>query len=212
MVRLCLGICVISILGLALGCAGRSGGGGSRGSNGGQRGSGAAQEGYELDDVMALYADSFDSLLQEFGVEEATLVVGYKLAHMVEWPENAFKTPQSPFVVGIGSDSPLLAVAREILVSKEFRGHPIEINPYESAAQCSFCHMVFVGQTEDRVAGELAGRQRQMLTIATDAATAGRGLMLCVSVENERLRLRADETALKNSDLVVDEKLLEIGR
>lgn len=201
--------CFLSVLCVAAGCGGRAGGPRDSADLSGDPGSG---EDYELEDVMALYADSFDKLLQTFSAEEATLVVGYKLAHMVEWPEHAFRGPQSPFIVGIGVDSPLLEVARKILVVRKFRQRPIEVRAYGDPKDAALCHMAFVGGGEASIVDAIVARQSEMLTISTDEAVAGRGLMLNVSVENKRLKIGADEAALKAADLVVEDRLFGLGR
>jgi hypothetical protein len=93
-------------------------------------------------------------------VKVATL---YAFARYVTWPQTAFASATSPFVIGVLGPNPFRAGLNVIAAKKAINGRPIVILELQTPEQGSQCHIVFVTRAvarsdEARLFQEVAGR------------------------------------------------------
>jgi hypothetical protein len=145
----------------------------------------------------------------------------YRFAAFVDWPDEAFARPDSPFVIGIAGDDALVAAAGQELAGRQVRGHRVAVRRVRTSAAPAGMHILFVAAPAHQAALLEAVRRLPVLTVcdtaaasATSAASSPAAFAACVvSVHADGARLRfhvaRDEAAL--SRLRVSARLLAVG-
>jgi hypothetical protein len=134
----------------------------------------------------------------------------YNFSHFVEWPPEAFTTPTEPFVIGILGSDPFGARMDEAVHGELINQHPMVIRRFRTAADIGNCQILYIDRSQsEHVKPILAALDhRNTLTVADLEGSAGHGVMIELSTENNRIRLRINADAAKAAGLTISSKLL----
>jgi hypothetical protein len=143
---------------------------------------------------------------KEFQIKAVFL---YNFAQFVEWPANAFQSPISPLVIGVLGIDPFGEFLDQTVMGESVNGHPLVVERYATIEDIRPCHILYIsgsiaGQSE-RIASALG--QVPVLTVA-DANDALPGTMVRFAMERNRVRLRINLEAARQSGLNISSKLL----
>src|SRR4051812_20693584 len=72
----------------------------------------------------------------------------FNFTQFVTWPENAFPSAQTPFVIGILGNDPFGNYLKEAVSGEKVNGHPLIIEHYTSPDQVKNCHILFITADE----------------------------------------------------------------
>ena len=131
-------------------------------------------------------------------------------SRFVEWPENAFAEPDSPFVVCVFGHDPF-GEALDAAVRGEMSGNrPIVARRIRDVAAVHECHILFVHRSEDARLGEILAAldHRSTLTVSDSVRSVRRGEMIRLVTDNDRIRLRIDVDAARSAQLKIRSNLL----
>lgn len=134
----------------------------------------------------------------------------YNFSHFVEWPPQAFTTPNEPFVIGILGDDPFGARMDEAVHGELINQHPLVIRRFRSAADVGNCQVLYIDRSESAHLKPILAAldHRNTLTVADLDGSAGHGVMIELTTENNRIRLRINAEAAKAAGLTISSKLL----
>jgi len=137
----------------------------------------------------------------------------YNLANFVVWPEAAYDSPESPFVIAVLGKDPFGRVLDDVVVNEYIGKHPIEIRRLSRHDDVSGCHLLFVAESESRRVPEILGRVRgrPVLTVADRPGFVDAGGMVGIERRSDQLQLSVNIAAVRAADLVVSSKLLEVA-
>src|SRR5256885_729135 len=94
---------------------------------------------------------SQDQGLSEYEVKARYL---YNFPLFVEWPERAFGTPDSPFVLGIVGRDPFGGALDELTTNRTLHGRKIVIQRLKRDQDLRHCQVLFISRSEkDHVGG-----------------------------------------------------------
>jgi hypothetical protein len=138
----------------------------------------------------------------------------YHFTQFVEWPEDAFDTPDAPLVIGVLGEDPFGTALDEAVEGERVRGRPILVQRYGTVDQIERCHILFVnlpGRADTEAALRALGDQ-PLLTVgdSNEFARAG-GVIGFVTVGN-KIRLQINLDAARQADLEISSKLLRPAR
>ena len=138
----------------------------------------------------------------------------YKFAPFVDWPADAFISPQAPVSICTTGDDAVVRVLDRAAAGQKDGEHTIAIRHLDRVERDSPCHLLYaapsprqtVAQARDAVQG------RPVLTV-TDLAssTAAKGMIAFV-VENNRVRFDIDDRAAAAAGLMISSRLLSLAR
>jgi hypothetical protein len=134
----------------------------------------------------------------------------FNFAQFVNWPAESFPRPDAPFVIGVLGEDPFGARLDDAVRGEQVEGRALVIERFRSVGEIRNCNILFIGSTETAHLSEIlaALKGRSVLTVS-DADPAGpRGVMIRLVNENNRIRLRIDVAAAKDSNLTISSKLL----
>jgi len=146
----------------------------------------------------------------EFAVKATYL---YKFAPFIDWPDAAFQSPASPFVICVVGDDPFGQVLDRAVVGQRFGEHPIMVERIATYGAERACHVLYTIGSDAQPAGEALAQAaaRPVLTV-TDAvrASSGKGIIHFVVQEN-RVRFEIDDRAAAQNGLRISSKLLSLA-
>ncbi len=65
----------------------------------------------------------------------------FNFAEFTQWPDSAFASRNSPFVVAVIGDDPFGPALREVMDGKSIAGHPMTVKHLDSPRQIAGCHL-----------------------------------------------------------------------
>jgi hypothetical protein len=147
----------------------------------------------------------------EYNVKAVSL---YAFGRYVTWPQSAFGSADSPFVIGMFGGNPFGDSLDRIASKKTLNGRTIVIRPIASAAECTQCHILFVTRTVDKVTeaelfAEAAGKPVLLVGESPGFAERGGIINFYQSGSNIRFELNPDKSV--EAQLSLNAKLLTLG-
>jgi YfiR/HmsC-like len=134
----------------------------------------------------------------------------FNFSRFVEWPAQAFATPNDPFVIGIVGSDPFGARLDEAVRNEQINGHPLTVRRFRNISDVDNCQILFIDRSETGHLGQiLAGLEhRSTLTVSQADGAAQRGVMIQFATENNRIRLRINVESARAAGLTISSKLL----
>lgn len=138
----------------------------------------------------------------------------FNFTQFVEWPGQAFATPQSPAVIGILGKDPFGTYLEETIAGESIHKHPLVIRHFSSLEEVSNCHILFITvgdkAKQQEIIEKLKGRG--MLTISDAGSSFSKlGGMIRLYTKNDKINIQVNLEAAKAEGLVVSSKLLKLA-
>lgn len=176
--------------------------------------------------VRALAAAVLAAMLTFQGVARAAppgeyqvkAVYLFNFGQFVEWPQQAYDSGNSPFVIGILGDDPFGKTIDDVVRGEVLGGHPLVVKRFRNVEAITDCNILFIGRGErDKLDAALAAmRGRSVLTVTDIEGAERQGAMIVLFNEANRIRMRINLAEARASNLVISSKLLRpaevIGR
>ena len=159
----------------------------------------------------SLYAQEAIDPRLEYNVKAVSL---YAFGRYVTWPDAAYSSANSPFVIGTFGGNPFGDALDRIAKQKTVNGRPIEIRQISRPEDCTQCHILFVtrsvsSETEAQLFERAAGKPVLLVGETPGFATRGGVINFYHSGSNVRFELNPD-AGLENK-LSLNAKLLTLG-
>jgi YfiR/HmsC-like len=147
----------------------------------------------------------------EYEVKGAFLL---NFVKFVEWPAEAFESPQSPIVLCVAGRDPFDGRLHELVRGEQVGGRPLEVRllPQPPAAPAG-CHLLFVpagGNNADRYFRASAGRP--VLTVGDDSQALHQGCVIAFELDARRVRFAINPRAATDAGLRLSARLLQVAR
>ncbi len=139
----------------------------------------------------------------------------YNFGGYVEWPQEAFPSGDTPFVIGILGSAPLDETLREIAMTKKVAGRRIVVKQFTSIDGIEPCHILFIARGiqphhERQVVESLHGHP--VLIVGETAGFGTRGGCVNFYIESNKIRLEINLEATKQQQLKMSAKLLALAK
>lgn len=146
--------------------------------------------------------------VSEFQLKAAFL---FHFPAFVEWPPAALPRDKAPFVIGVLGKDPFGATLDDMVRGETVNQHPLAVERYRDAAEIRDCQILFIPAAElarldPAVMTALKGHS--VLTVTDADAAAPRGVIIALVKRDNRIRLRIDLQAARESNLTISSKLL----
>lgn len=134
----------------------------------------------------------------------------YNFVQFVDWPPDAFATPESPIVIGVLGQDPFGGFLDELVRGERVKGRPLVVERYRWPGEIDECHVLFISGSEGARIEQIAAavRGRPILTVGDWDAFAQHGGMIHFVLEHKRVRLRINLDAARAAGLTISSKLL----
>jgi hypothetical protein len=134
----------------------------------------------------------------------------FHFAQFVEWPPDAFPAAHTPLVIGVLGEDPFGAYLDETVRGETVNNRSLVVHRYRRVEEIETCHILFISRSEagrlEEILTSLQGRN--ILTVGDMAGFARRGVMIRFVLTENKIRLRVNLAAAKDTNLVISSKLL----
>jgi hypothetical protein len=160
---------------------------------------------------MLLSARAHSQVMDEYQVKAAFL---YNFAKFVEWPPDAFKTPQDPILVCVLGHNPFGGSLEEAIHGKSIEGRAFAFRQVSDAEEARACQILFVSSSDGRRFRSLAGSLRPagILTVGETQGFASGGGVINFKLEDGRVRFEINVEAAEHAQLHISSKLLSLAQ
>jgi hypothetical protein len=137
----------------------------------------------------------------------------YNFTKFIEWPDSAFATPSSPFVVCVFADADFRRKLEATLQGEQVQGRTISVAPPEPQ-DVRACHMLYFSmEASERQALILPGlRQSPVLSVGEGRRFLAQGGLIAFLIENDRVRFAISKRGADTAGLSVKSQLLRVAR
>lgn len=134
-------------------------------------------------------------------------------AKYVEWPSNAFASPDSPMTIGVVGDNDISEDLRHVMSGKTFGRHPIVFRRVQRAEDCAKCHILFIRASEKPRLGEILQKVRNspVLSVGESEQFVKQGGIINFMKKDGKVRLEIELGAARQSNLQISSKLLNVA-
>lgn len=136
------------------------------------------------------------------------------LSQFVDWPTNAFATPESPIVIAVVGRDGFGRTLDDLVRPVTVKGRRLVVERHTSLQSLQTAHILYVASNRESGWPEVqrATHDRPMLTVADFPDFARRGGMVELYRNSEdKLRLRVNLTAARAAGLTLSSKLLRVS-
>ncbi|MBN2029081.1 YfiR family protein [bacterium] len=149
--------------------------------------------------------------ISEYEIKAAFL---YNFAKFIEWPEEAFPDMDSPFIFGVLGDDPFSEVLEQTIGSKFIQGRPLEIIRFNNYQDIEYCHILFVGLSENRCVDTILHYVDHLgiLTVGDMEGFAEWGGVINFFMEDNKVRLCINPDSAERACLKISSKLLNVSQ
>jgi hypothetical protein len=157
-----------------------------------------------------LAAAAHGQTIQEYRVKAAFL---YNFAKFVEWPSDAFRTPQDPIVVCVLGRNPIGDAAEEVIHGKSIEGRALAFRQVAGAEETGRCQILFISASEDKRFRSLSGNLKPagILTVGEAQGFALTGGVINFKLEGGHVRFEINVEAAERAQLHISSKLLSLA-
>lgn len=146
----------------------------------------------------------------EYEVKAAYL---YNFARFVQWPADAFPTPDSPFVLAVLGEDRFGPMLDAMCEGKRLFDRRIVIKRVRRIEELGTAHMVFISSSEmremSRIVEALAGHS--VLSVGDSPDMARAGAVIGFRVEEDRVRFDVNLTRAEQNHLKISSQLLKVA-
>ena len=151
-----------------------------------------------------------DDQMLEAKVKAAYL---YNFTRFVEWPGLEREGAKSELRICLAENEVLAPFLAELL-TRENKGHPLQIVPLNEKTDLARCHLLFFGTaSERRLSRHLENLPSSgVLTVSDVPQFCRKGGMIGFFSEGGRIRIEINQNAARQANLRLSAKLLEVAR
>lgn len=137
----------------------------------------------------------------------------FNFAKYVDWPADAFASPESPLIIGLMGHSYCTEPLRRCVEGKKVSGRSIVVREVEAAAEAGQCHIIFASDSEKQHLPELLQqlRQKAVLTVSEADGFVEQGGMIGFVKRDGKVRLDINLNSARRARLEISSKLLSVA-
>lgn len=137
----------------------------------------------------------------------------YNFTRFVDWPLEAFRAADAPFVIGILGNDPVSTILDDLVKDEKIGDHNITVEHYTDLKQVGNCNILFISAEEAFKNSKLITsiNRRGILTVSDVADFSKWGGIVRFYKEASKLRLQINPAEAKAAQLSISSKLLSIS-
>ena len=138
----------------------------------------------------------------------------FHFAQFVDWPDQAFATPQSPLTICVLGEDPFDGFLDDTVKGEKINDHPFAVHRAQSLEEIGRCHILYFSNSDSaRVKQDLAAVKGQSVLPVGDGDEFERsgGIIGFMLAEN-KIRLLVNPEAAKAANQKLSSKLLQAAQ
>ncbi len=165
--------------------------------------------------IMIFFLVPFISKSQQYTEYELKAAYLFNFGKFVEWPNEAFKKPSNPFIIGIYGNEPFSEVLQQIIQNKTIQNRPVIIINVSNFEEAATCNILYVSKINKLQLNELlqAINNKPILTVGDNIEDfCQTGGIINFTSQYSQKRFEINNKASARALLVISSKLLALSR
>ncbi|MEO8151825.1 MAG: YfiR family protein [Rhizobacter sp.] len=152
-----------------------------------------------------------ERVADEYQVKAAYL---YKFLGFVEWPQQAFETTQSPFVIGVIGADALADELAQVVANRQASGRPAIVRKLRPGESTTGLHVLFIGREAAHRASALlaAAKDTLLLTVTETEEAFAAGSAINFVVVDKKVRFDVALHGAETGAPKISSRLLGVAR
>lgn len=137
----------------------------------------------------------------------------FKFGEFVDWPEQAFASPNSPFIIAVMGSDAVRDVLEGLGKRRLINGRPVQVKRVQRSEPVTPAQMVFVGASETEGLRTLAEglKSANVLTVTESSKPSMPVGMINFVIRDNRVRFEIDADAADQAGLKISSKVLSLA-
>jgi hypothetical protein len=137
----------------------------------------------------------------------------FNFTQFTAWPDDAFSTSETPFVIGIIGEDPFGKYLDDVVAGEKANGHTLIVKRFKSVEDAKNCQLLFVNISDPEklklLMGELKGRS--ILTVSDHSDFLKSGGMVRFFTKDNKIQFQINPDTVKTENLSMSSKLLRLA-
>jgi hypothetical protein len=161
--------------------------------------------------ALALWGLSLCAFAQTAQEHEVKAAFLFRFLSFIEWPAQAFRTPDAPIVIGfLGADEVAGELERSV-AGRSAQGRPVAVRRLRGVELPPEVHVLMVGGREAERIGAIARAAPQLLIVADGEDALERGAAIAFVPEDGRIRFAVSLAAPERSRIRISARMLAVA-
>lgn len=137
----------------------------------------------------------------------------FNFTRFVEWPQDAFRSSGSSFVIGIVGNKDLSDYLAEIVAGEKINNHPIRVRYYRNLNEVEDCNILFLNSANASMIrdGIKSLNRRSILTVSDAEDFLNWGGMVRFYTQENKIRIQINAASARSGNLQISSKLLSVA-
>ncbi|MHB9027251.1 MAG: YfiR family protein [Candidatus Latescibacterota bacterium] len=148
--------------------------------------------------------------VREYQVKAAFL---FRFANFVDWPDRAFQSKESGFVIGVLGDNPF-GEALDSLKGKTIKGRRVVVRNYTEVEDALNCQVLFIsGSENDNLPSIIKSlSESPVLTVGDREGFCRKGVMINMVPVEKNIGFEVNDSAARRAGLRISSQLLKLAQ
>lgn len=160
--------------------------------------------------IIALFLSTNLISFSQTDISRAEALFIYNFSRLIEWPAN-YKS--GPFVIGVIGNSPISKQLEGFTSGKQVGSQPIQVKTFNSPADISTCHILFVPFSETKrmssILPQINGKSTLVITEKSGSIEEGAGINFVVV--GDKLKFELSPSNVSSRKIKLSSKLSEMA-
>jgi hypothetical protein len=155
------------------------------------------------------------SYCQQYTEYELKAAYLFNFGKFVQWPSEAFKKSNDPFIIGIFGNNPFGDILQQTIQNKTLQNRPVILINVTTPEEAETCHVLFICKTDKLQFTQIikAISKKPVLTVGDNIEDfCQQGGMINFTVQRSQKRFEINNKASSRVQLTISSKLLSLSR
>ena len=152
---------------------------------------------------------------QQYTEYELKAAYIYNFGKFVQWPEETFKSPSDPFIIGIYGQNPFGDILQQTIQNKTLQNRSIIIVNVTTIEEAATCQILFIGKTNKLQLSQINQGlgNKPVLTVGDNIPEfCQTGGIINFTSQHSQKRFEINNKASARIQLIISSKLLALSR
>jgi hypothetical protein len=142
----------------------------------------------------------------------------YKFAGFVEWPEDTFSQPETPFTFAVADDERIAKALEELVAGRKVEGRSVQVRRVHSGDELGEIQILFLAKAGTKLASPPASqfiaklKPRPMLVVTQSADAIAQGSVINFALADGKIRFEVSLDAAEKRGLKLSSRLLAVAQ
>jgi len=137
----------------------------------------------------------------------------YNFAKFVTWPDNAFENSQSPIVIGVLGEGPLVEALKSV-EGKTAQDRRVDVKKFNTEEDIDICHILYISSSQNARLDQVLSSgflERNILTVGSTKQFTKSGVVINFFKEKNKLKFEISRKSAERAHLTLSSKLLSLA-